>query len=207
MTHSNQAFDERWQKALIHAKRNPGAFVGNQLTANYNAISRTIALVWKAKAFRAPVSTTIHLSPTQYVVVCYAGALLEHENYDSETEKSWPEWKKCFSDNIDPKLAGPTYPAILAKWLGVAYRTSAGFWCQTFQDGWPQTKPYLIQKTSPVGLFAAAALNPEWFTGLPFNHDDVSLLSNEPHVTVVWHPQDELIETLSQDPTELEKWL
>jgi hypothetical protein len=85
------------------------------------------------------------------------------------------------------------YPLVLARRFAIGYRVDKGMWCQTFDKGWPQSNPCLLAAPSPVGLLAAAELDAEWFTGLPFGEKDVQALAAMPQVTVEWHPNDDLL--------------
>jgi hypothetical protein len=86
----------------------------------------------------------------------------------------------------------------------LALRTSAGLWCQSYDQGWPTTPPYLVTDTGhDIGLMVAAALNPQWCTGLPYTLEAVQEAIPEaarPFVTVEWHPEDDLLPECAPDP-------
>ena len=86
--------------------------------------------------------------------------------------------------------------------------------------------PFLINDPSPVGLFVLADLDPFWFTGLPFNVQDVDRLrraSNKQmgldqrykpqpawstgEIEAVWHEADDLVTEKSLTAEEVQEWL
>ena len=85
-------------------------------------------------------------------------------------------WRYCFSGSTGPRLAEPSYASPLARRLIWGLRTDHGLWCQGYDDGWPVNAPFLIDEPSSVGLFVFAHLDPRWFTGLPYDAEDVEQL-------------------------------
>ena len=122
------------------------------------------------------------------------------------------DWRYCFSGPTGPRLAAPTDPFILAHCGVWGLRTNEGLWCEAYQEGIPIGKPFLLSDPSPIGLLSAAALDPQWFTGLPFTEEEAHSLAGLSHSRFVgrwmhgphpnytrgeivtrWHPQDDLI--------------
>ena len=121
-------------------------------------------------------------------------------------------WRYCFSGPTGPRLASPTNPFIFAHDALWGIRTNDGLWCESYQEGVPAGRPFLLNNPSPVGLLSVAALDPQWFTGLPYTQDDVHRLTGMSHryitttsvqkpspnwtpgyTNVIWHPQDDLV--------------
>lgn len=121
-------------------------------------------------------------------------------------------WRYCFSGPTGPRLSSPSKPFILARCGVWGLRTNAGLWCETYSEGIPVSEPFLLNKLSPIGLFAAAALDPEWFIGLPLTEEDARQIAQLSHrrydahakyparplwtpgeIIANWHPQDDLI--------------
>lgn len=121
-------------------------------------------------------------------------------------------WRYCFSGPTGPRLASPAYPFILARSGAWGLRTNAGLWCETYQEGVPIGKPFLLSSPSPIGLLSAAALDPQWFTGLLFTEEDASRIAQlspkrytgdskyaprppytRGEIVTRWHPQGDLI--------------
>jgi len=121
-------------------------------------------------------------------------------------------WRYCFSGPTGPRLASPTYPFILAHEALWGLRTDKGLWCEGYQEGVPVGRPFLLSKSSPIGLLSAATLDPQWFTGLPFTEEDANFFASLSHSRVVshrmhgphpnytrgeiitrWHPKDDLV--------------
>ncbi len=102
-------------------------------------------------------------------------------------------WRDRFGSSTGPTLYSPLHPLVLAQRFAIGYRVDRGMWCQTFQNGWPVSTPSRLLVPSSVGLLAAAELDPQWFTGLPFGEKEVAILAGMPHVTVAWHGKDDLL--------------
>lgn len=136
----------------------------------------------------------------------------EEKGIDSLRQRHRYGWRYCFSGPIGPRLNSPTHPFILAHCGAWGLRTNDGLWCEAYQEGIPVGKPFLLGTPSPIGLFAAAALDPEWFTGLPFTEENARQITQLSHrrydvhakyparplwtpgeIITNWHPQDDLI--------------
>lgn len=121
-------------------------------------------------------------------------------------------WRYCFSGPTGPRLASPTNPFIFAHDALWGIRTNSGLWCESYQEGIPTGKPFLLSDPSLVGLLSVAALDPQWFTGLPFTEEDAHHIARLSHgrysggsqyaprplytcgaITASWHPQDDLV--------------
>lgn len=226
-----------WEAQIKQAQSRPAMYIGGQKTAHESAISSCLGLVRKAKAFNNLLSVTVYLAPTQYVVLCEAGKLLDEiekiytwedkyvlmEDWPSideglrgehrvvtlttESDESLPEWRRLFGSPSGPTLNSATYPAILARRFIVAYRLSNGYWCQGFRHGRPETAPFRIQASFPVSLLVAADLDPNWFTGLPYTVDDVEKIASMPSVKAIWHPTNDLLMNELSARRELAQWL
>ena len=226
-----------------HAKSRPAMYIGTQKTAHKSAFYDVLRLVWQAKVFRRPQAVTIDLSPTQYVARAECGPLIrpvqqaftfgtgdtlgefwaEERRVHRQQQQSGilrRDWRYCFSGPTGPGLDWPCHPFILARRGVWGLRTNAGLWCESYQDGVPIGKPFLLNNPSPIGLLSAAALDPEWFTGLPFIEEDARLIAQKSYSRVIghrmygphpnwtygdivtrWHPQDNLVsdQTLTPD--------
>ena len=85
---------------------------------------------------------------------------------------------------------------------------------------------FLINDPSPVGLFVLADLDPLWFTGLPFNAQDVDRLRNASNkqmgldqkykpqpawstgeIAMNWHESDDLVTEKSMTAEGVREWL
>ncbi len=224
-----------WHEIRAQAQTRPAMFIGSQENGHKLAIMGVLRLVWQAKVFRRPHSVTVDLSPTQYIVRAECGPLIrpvqqifsfgtgetlgefwqeEMQMFSQRQETGFfkHDWRYCFSGPTGPRLAQPSYGFILARCAVWGLRTNAGLWCEAYQEGIPIGKPFLLETPSPIGLFATAALDPEWFTGLPFTEEDARQMAQLSHcrydahskyqarplwtageVIANWHPQDDLI--------------
>ncbi|MDQ2731956.1 MAG: hypothetical protein M3Y56_09875 [Armatimonadota bacterium] len=245
-------WERKWGDILLSAKRHPALFIDHLQAAHLHAVHETLRLVWLGKVFERAVSATVFLSPTQYVVRCLTGPLLpiiqEFFPFNGERLLSdgwcmpWdvpPEVEESlrrrlpkgswFGGPTGPWLSSPMNPLYLARRFGICIRTEAGLWSQGFEKGWPESRPFLVDDDSPVGLLAAGELDPEWFTGLPFRADDAERLlsisyenpgsqapGNLPledgiyhfrHVTIEWHSEDDLLGEDAWFPDGLRRWL
>ncbi len=91
-------------------------------------------------------------------------------------------------------------------------RTDRGLWYEAYRNSIPIDSPFLLDKPSKIGLFAAAALDPEWFTGLPFTEEDTHHFREMSHryitttsmqkpspnwtpgnIVANWHSQDDIV--------------
>lgn len=224
-----------WHEVREHAKTRPAMYIGSQEHGHKMAVNTIFRLIWQAKVFRRPQSVRVDLSPMQYIVRAECGPLIRPiqqtlsfgtgdtlgEHWQEETKLHRQQqktgilkhdWRYCFSGPTGPRLAEPSYQFILARCGAWGLRTNAGLWCETFQEGIPTGKPFLLNQSSPIGLFAAAALDPEWYTGLPFTEEDAQRMTQSSHqryegpstyaprplwtrgeIIANWHPQDNLI--------------
>ncbi len=224
-----------WEHCVENAKNRPAMFIGNQATAHLHAVSDALALMRKARAFRAPKLSTVHLSPTKYVVRAESGRLLpaieqvhtwsgkqvlterwvqeleplrqERFNKLFDTKRDLIGWKKHFASATGPTLSQPTYPAALARRFAFAYKTSEGFWGQAFRGGYPIDDPYLLIQPSAVGLLVLAELDPRWFVGLPFTANDAQRLLIHLNISVVWHDEDADLNVAISSPGDVSEWL
>ena len=224
-----------WKHQVENAKSRPAMSIGNLETAHLSAVSMPLALVRKARAFRAPKFCTVHLSPNKYVVRCEAGRLLpaiedlhtwngkhilaagwnldldrlrqERHNRFLDERPDFVGWKKYFSGTAGPTLEQPIYPAVLARSFAFAYKTSIGFRGQVFEEGKQPDDPFLLKEDSPVGLLILAELDPRWFTGLPFTPDDVQRLAGLPDVSAVWHDEDADLNVEVKSAGDIGRWL
>ena len=224
-----------WEHRVENAKARPAMFIGNLKTAHLSAVSIPLALVRKARAFRAPKISTVHLSPTKYVVRSEAGRLLpaiealhtwsdkrllpegweqvhkrlsqQRFNRLFDERRDFIGWKRYFAGATGPTLDRPLDPAVLAHRFAFAYKTSMGFWGQVFEDGWPLDDPFLLTQASSVGLLIMAELDPRWFTGLPFTPDDARQLSGLTDVAVIWHDADADLNVEVRSAGDIRRWL
>ena len=121
-------------------------------------------------------------------------------------------WRYCFCGPLGPRLNAPDAGSVLAPLLVWGLRTDQGMWCEGWADGIPVGKPFLIEQASPVGLLAAARLDPHWLTSLPYTEADAAWLESLSHkhywshpkheprrfwtpgdIQVNWHPNDDLV--------------
>lgn len=196
-------------------------YIGPTAAAHLHAVWEPLRLVWKAQAFRRPQSARVLLSPTQFVVRCDTGPLVrpiqQMFSFGDKPllDEGWKEvreqirrepvsrifndrpplrgWRKYFGCPTGPTLGSPMYRQVLARRFAIGYRVDQGMWCQTFENGWPLSDTRLLKDPSPVGLFVAAELDAQWFTGLPFGTRNVEVLAATPYVTVQWHEADDLL--------------
>ncbi len=224
-----------WEHRVENAKTRPAMFIGRLETAHRSAVSDALALVRKARAFRVPKLSTVHLSPTKYSVRAEAGPLLPaieemhtwsdklllEEGWDQVYERlsqqrfdrlvngkhDFTGWKKCFAGQTGPTLDRPLSPAVLARRFTFAYKTSEGFWGQAFKNGNPLDKPFLLTQPSDVGLLILAELDPHWFTGLPFTPDDVQQLCVHADIAAVWHDQGADLNVEASSADDIYRWL
>jgi len=224
-----------WEHRVENAKARPAMFIGNLATAHQSAVSDALALVRKVRAFRAPKLSTVHLSPTKYVVRAEAGSLLPaieevhiwvgkrllaegwdqvHERLSQQRsdrlfneEHDFTGWKKYFAGQTGPTLDRPLSPAVLACRFAFAYKTSAGFRGQAFEQGRPLDDPFLLTQRSAVGLLILAELGPRWFTGLPFTPNDAQKLSDYAGTSVIWHDEDKELNVEAHSAEDICRWL
>jgi len=127
--------------------------------------------------------------------------------------KRWNSgWRYCFCGPLGPRLDAPDMPFIFAHLLVWGVRTDAGMWCEGWADAAPAGKPFLCGQPSPIGLLAAAHLESQWFTGLPFTEADAQWFRDLSHrhqwshpeheprrfwtpgeIIARWHPEDDLV--------------
>lgn len=226
---------ENWEHRVENARSRPAMFIGNLATAHRSAVSDALALVRKAKAFRAPKTTEVYLSPTKYVIRAEAGPLLPaieylHTWYGKHyLAEGWHEalerlrqerfgrlfdeqpdfvgWKKYFAGASGPTLESPLHPAVLACRFASLYKTSAGFWGQIFENGRPLQDPFLLVQPSEVGLLVLAQLDPHWFQGLPFTADDVQKLSRNTGIAALWYADDKDLDVEARTVSDFSRWL
>ena len=229
MEAEDHSWEQRWREMLQLAARRPTMFIGSQDQGHRYPISDALKLVGKAQAFSHPVRTIVALSPTQYVVRCESGPLLPaiekliewkgkrvltdewngigEKIMDGRTRRPLKGWRYAFTGPIGPRLGSPTNPVVFAHRLIYGVRTRAGLRCQAFEAGWPTSVPFIITDPSPMGLITAAALDSQWYTGLPFGEREVEAWGAMPNVSVQWHPQDDLLDDLSMSPDGVRQWL
>jgi hypothetical protein len=86
----------------------------------------------------------------------------------------------------------------------LAIRTRKGLRCQAYERGWPVTPPVVEREAgASTGFVVAAALSPEWFTGLPNALETVEEyipVASRPFVTVEWRAEDNLVPVWHADP-------
>lgn len=131
-------------------------------------------------------------------------------------------WRYCFAGPTGPRLSAATNVSVLAHRFIWGLRTNSGLWCQSFREGWPVSKSFLLPEPSPVGIFAAAYLNRDYFTGLPFNAKDVERflcaagtqhLNSRPkwtmpgNITLCWHEREDLLNDKDLQPENTAQWL
>lgn len=238
-----------WHEEREHAEKRPSMYMGSQEYGHKMDVNTIFRLIWQAKVFRRPQSVRVDLSPTQYIVRAECGPLIRPvqqilsfgtgdtlgENWQREmrlhrqqqkTDILRHDWRYCFSGPTGPRLAAPSYHFILARCGVWGLRTDAGLWCEAFQEGIPIGKPFLLTEPSPTRLFAAAALDPEWFTGLPFTKEDAQWMRDLSHkryqshpkyeprplwtpgdIIANWHPQDDLVNDNVLTPSGLQERL
>ena len=222
---------QEYRKEIEQAKAHPAMFIGWLETAHRNVISEALGLIRKAHAFRSPKSTTVHLSPTKYIVRSETGCLLpaieelhswggkhlltegwhqvhvrlcdERVNRIFGGKRDFVGWKRYFAGATGPTLDRPIMPAILARRFAFAYKTASGFWGQTFEDGWPHDDPFLLQQPSAVGLLIMAELNPLWFPGLPYTPEDALKLSALTNVSAIWYNEDADLDVKAKSATDI----
>ena len=231
----NEVTKMNWHEAREHAKTRPTMYLGSQETGHKLAVQTLMRLVWQAKVFRQPQAVIIDLSPTQYIVRAECGPLIRPvqqifsfgtgdtlgEHWQEEMKQHWQQqktdilrhdWRYCFSGPTGPRLAEPSYQFILAHFGAWGLRTNDGLWCESYREGIPAGRPFLLTEPSPIGLLSCAALDPEYFTGLPFTEEDANTFAGLSHkrykshpkyeprplwtageIVARWHPQDDLI--------------
>jgi hypothetical protein len=190
-------------------------------------IAGTLEAVWRVKSLRKPSSARLRVSPLQYHLRIEAGPL-------ADPIQKAIEWETC--DHLDRTIVLAsrqlslayyhrstvsfvdfTAALILADRGVLAIRTDAGLWCQSYEHGWPKMPPFLLKNAAPsVGLMVAASLSPRWFPDLPYSLEAVEKRIPKiarPHVTVEWHPEDDLVPACEVDPRcvlhaeNIERWL
>lgn len=141
-------------------------------------------------------------------------------------QRSRRGWRYCFSGPIGPRLYHLTFTALLAHRFVWGLRINEGLWCQAYERGWPVGQPFLVCDPSPVGLIVIADLDPQWFTGLPYDAEDVAQLQTASHkkaglnqrwkpqpawstgeIMVNRHEQDTLVSEWSLSPEGVRAWL
>jgi hypothetical protein len=220
---------DEWARVLEAAKLRPAMFIGGTKAGHWYAVREPLRLVWQAYAVREPLSASVHLSPTQYLVRCFAGPLVrpiqrmfkfgdtpvlgggwaeplgrirsDRSRRITGAQSPLRGWRDRFGSATGPLLDSPMMPRYLARRFAIGYRVDGGMWCQTFESGWPCSAPALVTDDSPVGMIAAGELDSQWFTGLPFGLDEVAKLDAMEHVSVEWHDRDDILPdgTLSVD--------
>jgi hypothetical protein len=219
-----------WVNTLRVACEKPEFYIGPRPIAHLIPITQLLSLVWETKAFITPGRATLALSPTQSLARCEIGplisqieGLMDWENSDIlfddllgagrrlalKAREGEEEWLEPFRS---PTFGfGQFGSALYLADRGLlAIRTRAGLWCQAYELGWPTTAPVLLQNDSPVGLVMAAALSPEWFTGLPFAPEQVKSMvpqSARPHLSLEYRPTDDLITERFLRPESVRNWL
>lgn len=135
-------------------------------------------------------------------------------------------WRYCFSGPIGPRLWAFWYDALFAVQFTWGLRTDEGLWCQAYRSGLPNAEPFLIHDPSPIGLFVLADLDPLWFTGLPFDAEDVDQRRSAANrqagvgqqykpqpawstgeIEAVWYEADDLVTEKSLTAEGVREWL
>ena len=135
-------------------------------------------------------------------------------------------WRYCFDGPIGPRLWALWYDALFAVRFTWGLRTDEGLWCQAYRSGLPIAEPFLVKDPPPVGLFVLADLDPFWFTGLPFDAEDIDQLRSaanlraglgQPYkpqpawstgeIEAVWHEADDLVTEKSLTAEGVREWL
>jgi hypothetical protein len=224
-----------WRSMLKGARTKPSMFVGSIESAHLRPLHKLVQAVFSFGALQEPMSLTIRVSPTQYHAVGRSGPLTKTLEtymdpngdvlYDevshagsrlrSYFEKQNPEeWRRRYQGPTFHSHEGMYADAFyLAARGALAVRTSSGLWCQTYRHGWPCTEPFVVEDRPAIGLLVAAALSPEWFTGLPFTPEDLKAPElQQPDVTVEWHDTDDLVPACPSrecffEPENVRRWL
>jgi hypothetical protein len=154
--------------------------------------------VWKHHAFDNPIGAHVMVSPHQFHLRCISGPLLPA----LEQPVLWERADRLFEAAFP---TGASCPLFYYAERGImAIRTSAGLWCQSYEQGWPKTPPYrVVDNPQGLGLMVATALTPEHYPGLPFTLEAVEQAIPEaarPYVTIEWHPEDDLLPECAPDP-------
>jgi hypothetical protein len=190
----------KWIETLAAARRNPRMYQeGHPRTTHlFGGIARPLRVIWEQQAFRDPQHALLAVSPHQYLLRCEAGSLLSK----CEPAVQWETEDQVILAH--PVCAACGQMFLLADRTVVAVRTSSGLWCQSYENGWPTRPPYRIVDAGHTdGLMVAAQLNQAYCPGLPFTPEDVERAIPEaarPHVTVEWHPEDDLLPACAHDP-------
>jgi hypothetical protein len=188
-----------WVQILGAARVRPDMYQGPPPTAHLRAgIQPMLQLLWEERAFEEPRGAAIAVSPHHFRCKCQSGPLLP----ELEQRVPWETEDHLFLAAFKTGASSPLL--YLADRGALAIRTRAGLWCQSYEQGWPTTPPYLVTEAGHgVGLMMAVALNPQYCPGLPFTREAVEQIIPEaarPQVTLEWHEEDDLVPDCRVDP-------
>lgn len=183
--------EHNWGDMLTLARNRPTMFIGNRLEAHVLALGGAIRYLTTTLPFLGPLSIHITCAPTQYIVRCTAGPLLEV----IEHAVDWNEDRMLIDLLQDPyfnRTQGVTcqygiHAVYLSKRFFVGIASQLGFRYQTYQNGWPTTDVLLSKDATSYSFVIAAQLTSEWFTGLPFKQNELQATINEYRsIKVTW---------------------
>jgi hypothetical protein len=209
-----------WIVDLRAARKRPAMFQGSTEWAHVTGITEPLRLVWEKRALERPIGATVVVSPKQYHVRCETGslpgriaslvdwsmfdtlleALLELQQRVVQVDAGWAHRFRSATFSF-VSFGCPLYLADRGV-LGI--RTPEGLWCQAYDHGWPQTPPFLVEDEGVrIGLMVAAALNPQFCTGLPYTPEVVERVipaAAKPYVRIEWRPKDDILPECVPDP-------
>ena len=214
-------WSQQWSSRISLAQARPAMFVADQSLGHLYAIGEPLRLVWEAEAFYKPEMATVTVSPSQYQVVCNTGPLkrsiarlVQWSNAETVIEAAAEAmlkvridrrylWQKKFKEATGPTLFSPMMPLYLADLFSIAIKTTSGYWCQSFKDGWPIAPPFLIDIKCRVGILVVGSLSDTHFTGLPFSESSVAYYLQERFnqlINIEWLYSDTLMDNVSLTP-------
>jgi hypothetical protein len=224
---------QSWKASLTSIRAHPTMVTGNPLLLPpSDPIVSSLRAIFEKKLFGEPFHGTVDLSPTQYCIRCEAGSLhtelaagIDWQTCDNllyELPRSLSEGG-IQDGHLKHALSDPTFhwscftlPLHLADRGVLAVRVAGTLWCQTFQNGWPVVPPFTVEGNQSLSLLIAAALTPEYYPTLPFTLE-AAQTSLPPaargHVTLQWHPEEELLPRCPTHPNcllkpqLLQRWL
>jgi hypothetical protein len=191
------------------AKQRPMMFFGSEQYGHRVAIIQSLALVWIAKIFRSPQQADVFLSPHQFVVRCKTNPLVKElhrvlswdgkqvltDNWGTELDKytgfdkritiGFRGWKYYHCCRTGPRISNLGTLDMFSHRFCLAIKTDAGFWCQTFADGIPESEPFLLKEKSSTGLILAVSLDSQWCE-IPLTQEDAEAIKSFHHNTTIF---------------------
>ncbi len=196
MDDNQREYELHLQEAHKNARVRPAMYLGSAEGDHRWPIRSILRLVWNFRIFRHARHVTIHLSPTQYVVLVESGPLIRPiqrlltcqnqyvltDGWDSAVSQYARQcerprdWRYAWTGPTGPQFAGMLAPDIFSHRFFVGVRFETEFWGQILKTGRPISPPTTLELPASIGFVAAAHLHKDWYKRLPFALEDITAL-------------------------------